>query len=182
MAGSNNGTQRPGNGTGSEKVGIPTTVTMYELFRLGMIPFQASKSCDIVGDIFDPPTSTGSGIYFENREVPLPSNCPKKRRRPTPLVDGKAMRPPPALYHESHLTKKRCISPITCALTCQGIDHQATKSIHDKLGFKEAALALTSLCADPGRRSQKAALSVMLQAPRLRKSPVVPMKASEQDI
>ena len=56
----------------------------------------------------------GSGIYFEDHEVPLPATLAgvPSRKRPHQVLHGRPMMPPPALFNAFHLQKKRCVSPV----------------------------------------------------------------------
>lgn len=125
---------------------------------------EAALARDVSGpgdDGNNPGTGTslalGSGVYFDNCEVPLPNdNClpRRKRRRVVPhAVQGKAMLPPPPLCN----LLNRCPSPVvSTSIACQGINHQDygwTSYVGNEqqqedpgFSFREAALALTSLC------------------------------------
>ena len=133
----------------------------------------------------------GSGVYIDNREVPITSlpppftvtPAPRKRRRVEPLLlVNKAMLPAPALFNAfGNREMQRCVSPASVVpMTCHAINHNCeaqgstlynpgTRSTlntveytlsaspapapdappaiasSEEAGFREAALALTSL-------------------------------------
>ena len=97
----------------------------------------------------------GSGIYFDNQEVPMttalpppftvtPANTRKRRRVETPLLIEKAMLPAPALFNAFGKCKtQRCVSPDSLVhMACRAINHNV--QVQDRPEALHAPVAAVS--------------------------------------
>ena len=86
---------------------------------------------------YTPRQMGSSGIYFNNREVPIPLPMPlgaipemrKRRRVEPPSLQRKAMLPAPALFNAFEQSQlQRCVSPVVVPVKCYGINHNLRAS------------------------------------------------------